>query len=452
MAKKSNIQSTSKGSDFNAKNADFSSAKGGFTNNDYSSGKQASTSSPSKEGYGNTVNDDKSNNTEPTPYSKGTYRSNHDSITSKENSNGYINDELYNNPSVYAKDQSSGSSSKETTENSPTGKQQADMVFTAEEVYGNDSVGYDFEDSDEENMDETPETSTLAAINEDQLNRVKQQLHIPYEGFLVSTPRGRIRKNVEVERINQLFENLSQTEIVNHVQQTIDLFVNETEERSHQDRDEIDIALILAIAIRESGVTLPLSRSNNRIVTAGRDAHTRGRSGLDWIYGKKRDFPEAIRNEVLAVRGNTQVEGEFRRESVTPAYLREKDLLAAFVVEVNVRYERFLYRFHRHEFSSYSQEQRNALLHTMSNHGKRAWTQASFGSKLVNLLVAVRTLIAHSLTAGNTLENIINNDQVNLNAIITNDEIMADNLSRQRTRISAAEALLVEEGLGSLRF
>jgi hypothetical protein len=288
----------------------------------------------------------------------------------------------------------------------------------------------------------------FASITPSQIARTKERLHIPENGFLVTTARGSVRKNVEAERIGQFLEQLENTEVDRHIRDTINLFVNDTDGESHLDRNQIDIALVLAIAIRESGIQLPISRLDRRIVSAGRDAHTLGRSGLDWIYAKKRSFPSAIRNEVEPVRDNPRVGGEFRRPNVTPAFLRERDLLAAFIVEVNARYHRFLNRFFHHEFSSgFTDEQRASLLENMNGDAKRAWIQAAFGSKLVELLTTVRNLVSEAMETGTAFDTIVLDGHINLNAIITNDTIMPNNLSRQRTRISAAEGLLMEEAL-----
>ena len=325
---------------------------------------------------------------------------------------------------------------------------EADMTFTEEEVYGDiyeppvrDEIYDDGEPDTEEPVAEPtgPGTLTNSMIRE-----VKERMRIPEEGFLVQTPRGRLRRNLEVERIRQLGTALQQEQAQTHIRQTLELFVNDTDERSRQDRASIDLALVLAVAIRESGVRIVLSRSSQRIVSAGRDAHTEGRSGLDWLYDYKRFFPSAIRNEIQPVEGNERIPGSFRRE-VHPAFIRESDLLAAFIVEIRQRYRRFLRRFEHHEFRDFSSSQQQALLSSMNRDAKRAWTQAAFGSRLHHLLIEVRNGILRPMRSGTSFEELVLDPMLNLNAIINNDTIMPDNLSRQRCRISAAEALLAEE-------
>ncbi|TBW28680.1 hypothetical protein [Gramella sp. KN1008] len=323
-----------------------------------------------------------------------------------------------------------------------------DMVFTEEEVYGNvfdpparDEI-YEKDEPDTDRSNDEP--IVFGSLSETQINRVKARFRIPENGFLVETRRGSVRKNLEVERIRQLSELFQDEEVRNHIRDTLILFTNDTDERSRQDRSQIDLALVLAVAIRESGVRTSLSRSNRRIVSAGRDAHTEGRSGLDWLYDYKRFFPVSIRSEIHPVVGNDQAPGSFRRE-VHPAYIRERDLLAAFIVEIRQRYRRFLRRFQHHEFRDFSEAQQQSLLNQMSNDSRRAWTQAAFGSKLTHLLIEVRDGLLRPMLSGTPWEDLLNDDQLNLNAIITNDDLMPDNLSRQRCRISAAEAMLVEE-------
>lgn len=336
------------------------------------------------------------------------------------------------------------------TEEEVYGDNTADMTFTEEEVYGD---MYDAPVRDEVYDDEAPDQDTdswdtpvsPASLTQSQVQRVKRRMRIPDDGFLVTTSRGRLRRNLEVERTNQLLEQLENEDTDRHIRNTIRLFTEDRDERSHQDRNQIDIAFALAVAIRESGVRTAISRSERRIVTAGRDAHTEGRSGLDWVYDYKRYFPSSIRNEVQPVVGNSRVSGSFRR-NVHPAYLRERDLLAAFIVEIRMRHRRFLRRFHNHEFrNGFTAEQRRMLLDRMNSDAKRAWTQAAFGSRIHDLLVEARQLIRNRLNDGASFSQVVEDDMVNLNSIITNDSIMPTNLSRQRTRISAAEGLLIEE-------
>ncbi|MCA6079116.1 hypothetical protein [Fulvivirga sedimenti] len=335
--------------------------------------------------------------------------------------------------------------------NQSSGKQpEADMTFTEEEVYGDTSSRdeiFDSEDSTERDSSSENQATGYGSITESQLQEVRRRVHIPADGFLVTTARGRIRRNIEVERINQLLSRISEGGVRDHILQTIRLFTEDNEERSHLNRNQIDLPFTLAVAIRESGVSTVISDSTSRIVTAGRDAHTEGRSGLDWVYDYKRYFPSSIRNQVQQVRGNTAVGGSFRRE-VNPAYLRQSDLLAAFIVEIRMRYQRFLRRFHRHEFArDFNEEQRNILLENMTKDTRRAWIQASFGSRLVDLLVAVRSNMLQEIRSGRSFQEVAADNMLNLNSLISNDEIMPENLSRQRTRISAAEASLVEMNL-----
>lgn len=311
----------------------------------------------------------------------------------------------------------------------------------------------DYEDDPSVNpFDEEPHEDTeddnieYLSFTEDDVREARRRCYIPSDGFMVESRRGRLRRDIEERRLRRLEEKLREPRVLDHIRETVALFVDDTDSTSRQSRTQIDLPFILAVAIRESGVDLPLSTRNSRIVTAGRDAHTRGRSGLDWVYSYRNKFPSSIRSQVRRVEGNPDVPGEFRREC-QPAFLRERDLLAAFIVEVRQRYTRFLRRFNRHEFSDsrgFTQEDRDILLRAMSADTKRAWIQASFGSKLSQLLQEVRGLIDRAKRDGRSISDIARDNQVGLNALIANDEIMPTNLSRQRTRISAAEAIITE--------
>ena len=68
---------------------------------------------------------------------------------------------------------------------------------------------------------------------------------------------------------------------------------------------------------------------------------------------------------------------------------------------------------------------------------------------LDDLLRAVRGLIRAELRTNSDFSNIIRNNELNLDAIVTDDGIMTSNLSRQRTRLSVAEALIVDSFLPS---
>ncbi len=372
----------------------------------------------------------------------------HNSSKSANPENLEKDDSFYENQEVNPQKEVNETNKDGSKHNDRQDESKFDMVFTEEEVYGDtyDPPARDeiYEEDEPDTDRSTDEPIVFGSLSESQISRVKAQFRIPENGFLVETRRGSVRKNLEVERIRQLSELLQDEEVRNHIRDTLILFTNDTDERSRQDRSQIDLALVLAVAIRESGVRTSLSRSNRRIVSAGRDAHTEGRSGLDWLYDYKRFFPAGIRNEIYPVVGNDQIPGSFRRE-VHPAYIRERDLLAAFIVEIRQRYRRFLRRFQHHEFRDFSEAQQQSLLNQMSNDSRRAWTQAAFGSKLTHLLIEVRDGLLRPMRSGTPWEDLLNNDQLNLNAIITNDDLMPDNLSRQRCRISAAEAMLVEE-------
>lgn len=363
----------------------------------------------------------------------------------KENNNG--NETSYNNSSKELPGVNSPSNSQSK------GDFEADMTFTEEEIYGTNSDRdsdrdelYTQEGGNHTNATNSGNTSgELPAITSSQISNVRQRLHIPPSGFLVTTRRGEIRKNINVSALNQLINQLNDVEVVTHIRESIRLFTEDSDPRSVQ--NSIDIALVLAIAIKESGVRTLVSRSNRRIVTAGRDVHSAGKSGLDWVYDYRRYFPSNIRNHVQRVIGNSNIRGEFVNPDrmQNPAYLPEKYLLCAFIVEIRQRYRRFLRRFHRHEFvNGFTEEQRESLLQTMNTDAKRAWTQAAFGSKIRELLLANKNLIQLAIQNGASFTDIVNNDTVNLNAIITNDTILPQNLSRQRTRISAAEASLLD--------
>ena len=288
-------------------------------------------------------------------------------------------------------------------------------------------------------------TRSFADITSSTIARARSVAHVPEGGFPVQRQGRTVNFDISIRRLQQLREHLQNPEVITHIQNTLSLFDRETGS-AHQSRDQVDMALVLAIATRESGVRLPLSRSTRRIVSAGRDAHTRGESGLDFLYDRRSAFPQSLRDQVIRVEGNPDVPGTFRRDT-HPAYIREQDVLASFIIEIKARKQFFLRQFERvfSDEGGFTEEQRAALIANMSNEANRAWIQAAFGSRLRDILTEVRTLVRrHS-----NFDEVLTDNTINLNAIVTNDGIMPTNLSRQRTRLSLAESIIVESFLSN---
>ncbi|MEX0290259.1 MAG: hypothetical protein AB3N14_14220 [Flavobacteriaceae bacterium] len=287
----------------------------------------------------------------------------------------------------------------------------------------------------------------FAAISDETVSRAREIAHVPERGFRVERRGRTVPFNISLSRMRELQQALQDPAIQEHIRTTLNLFENETGD-ARRSRDEIDLALVLAIASRESGVRLPLARGERRVVTAGRDAHTRGESGLDWLYDRRNDFPSAIRSEILQVEGNSSIPGHFRRDC-HPAYVKEKHMLASFIVEVAGRRQSFINRFNRAfaDRHGFTEAQRTELLENLTEAANRAWIQAAFGSRSVDILHAVRRFIRAEMRAGTDFTTIAQNSEINLNAIVTNDRIMPTSLSRQRTRLSLAEAIIVSSFL-----
>ncbi|WP_394750117.1 hypothetical protein [Spongiimicrobium salis] len=284
----------------------------------------------------------------------------------------------------------------------------------------------------------------FAALSNNVIERARSTVHLPERGFRIQNRGRTVRFNIGLARLRELARTLQNPEILQHIQSTMRLFENDNG-TAHLSRDEIDMPLILAIATRESGLRLPLARGERRLVSAGRDAHSRGESGLDFLYDHRNHFPSAIQSEIIRVKGNSAVQGHLIRENTNPAYIKEKHMLASFIVEIEVRKRRFLTRFERafSDSNGFTAEQRQELLNTRNTGAIRAWTQAAFGSKLTELLNSIRQGIRSELRSGAEFSAIIQNDEFNLNAIVVNDNIMPTNLSRQRTRLSLAEAMII---------
>ncbi|HEU4613687.1 MAG TPA: DUF4157 domain-containing protein, partial [Kofleriaceae bacterium] len=284
-------------------------------------------------------------------------------------------------------------------------------------------------------------------LSDEAVASARTATHVPEGGNEVETPRGRRHLDLSERNAERVAALLEDPAVRAHIEETLEMFENDPDHPIP--RSEIDLPLVLATAMREGGPELALSASEHRIGSAGRDAHTLGRSGMDFLYDLRSRFPRAIRDQIQRVHGNPAVGGEFRRASTNPAYIRERDMLAAHIIEARHREQRFRRLFAR-SFSDrqgFTEEQRAALLASMSLDARRAWVQASFGSRLPQLLTEARTRITRALRAGRTFEEVAADPSVNLCSIITDDSIMSGNLSRQRTRVTAAEARLINEVL-----
>jgi LAS superfamily LD-carboxypeptidase LdcB len=153
---------------------------------------------------------------------------------------------------------------------------------------------------------------------------------------------------------------------VTHLRQTLALFAS----GSPVLPASIDLPLVLAIAARE---TLPLRRvfsdEATAVITAGRDTHPQGVSGLDFIFDSHELFPAAIRAQVQLVRAGYRPGREDRRAAQLP----ERYLLAAFVVAVEAG-RRGFERQVRRVFAASA----NALVAALAPDARRAWIALSF--------------------------------------------------------------------------
>ena len=230
-------------------------------------------------------------------------------------------------------------------------------------------------------VDGSSQVAGSSNISAQIINRARQLAHVPEGGFRVERQGRMARFDISVRRMQRLKALVHDPDVRRHITWTLNLFGNDTGS-ARQSREDIDLALILAIASRETGEQLPLARGERRLVSAGRDAHSRGESGLDWLYDRRNDFPSSIRSEIIRVEGNPDIPGRFKREC-HPAYIREKHVLASFIVEMPARRQFFLNRFARvfSDSNGFSNEQRQELLGQMSLNARRAWIQAAFGSR-----------------------------------------------------------------------
>jgi hypothetical protein len=237
-----------------------------------------------------------------------------------------------------------------------------------------------------------------------------------------------------------------------HIRETLDLFYNDPDPRSRLRTGDIDIALVLAIANRESGRNrdMLLSSSDHRVVSAGTDTHVDGRGGLDYAGDHVAMMPSAIRGEVTATQGNDRLEAGLRanRRGANPAELRERDLLAAYIVEIRAREERFERRLRGEAADRHlPAAQVDALLAGMSTDAHRAWIQASFGSRLRQLTEGALDRFVAAVQARGP-DAALADDQVNLNSIVAEDTVMdGQGLSGHRTRLSSAEAWMLDQTL-----
>jgi len=261
----------------------------------------------------------------------------------------------------------------------------------------------------------------------------------------------------------------------NHILRCINIVSSESDPAKLFNTEEIDLPLALVTGAREGSRKyrhLIYSRNeSNRILTCGGDMHPMGRSGLDYFYDRashtsnrpSRWWPTVLADHIHQVVRNGRIisprpsglRGNFNRKAhgknssgvrdlnepivKNPAMIREIDLLVAHIIEAQARFKRFLSLFNTKLSNDFTVLEREALINNMETRSKRGWIQAAFGTFLGALLTRQRDIML-----GKNLDEIIADPTLNLNSIIYNEELLENNLSRQRCRITAAEAELVE--------
>jgi hypothetical protein len=279
----------------------------------------------------------------------------------------------------------------------------------------------------------------------------RTRFRVPERGWTDTRASDGVSRRIDLSRsLDDIVARIeSDPTVVAHIRETLDAFYNDPDERSRLRPEDIDLPLVLAIASRESaGRDIFLSTSSRRVVTAGRDTHRDGVGGLDYAGDLREEFPSSVREHVTEVQDDPGLRAGLRpnRASANPAEVRERDLLAAYIVEVHHREERFERLFHR-SFHALPEAQQAALLARLGPDARRAWTQASFGSRLPQMLSEVRERFLRAMRADG-FDAAVADDQVNLNAIISDDRVPdAAGLSGHRTRVTAAEAWMLEQAL-----
>lgn len=348
-----------------------------------------------------------------------------------------------------------------------------------------------------ETTTETPEEEPLAAlveavpelapviapegrpIDDSMRTEARERYRIPERGWddhvrALDRPRN-MNLARAIDDLSELIRN--NPEVIAHIRRTIDAFADDPDPASRIRPEDIDLPLILSIANRESmgrPVYLPPAGANaesteawasNRVTTGGGDAISGGVGGLDNMGNRIDRFPTSMREDVRSVMDVPSLRARIRPNRmghVNPAEVPQADLLAAYIAGVQIYRERFERQFRQRvtrgnaaRGQALTQDQANQMLAAMSADARRAWIQASFGSQLSSMLSDVtRPMLARYLREfrGSTPELafgvILNDDSLNLNAIITTDTAMEGaGLSGHRTRLTAAESYMMEESL-----
>lgn len=188
-------------------------------------------------------------------------------------------------------------------------------------------------------------------------------------------------------------------------------------------RDDIDIPLLLVIAAREGGPNIVFSNRNNRIISAGRDTHPNGVSGLDYLNNAKHLFPDSIRNQIRLVSTGLK-EG---RENRRPASLPEKYLLAGIAVWIEYMEDRVFYWF-RQTFP----DNVDSLIGELSSDAKRAWISLGFAGT------------GYARRAMVQLKELHINENTLLNRILT-DSILREDFHIQGAIVTVARCWMLEQ-------
>jgi RHS repeat-associated protein len=198
------------------------------------------------------------------------------------------------------------------------------------------------------------------------------------------------------ETVHRQLNNMGQ-QAQRHIEYTLNLF---PEKRTGNEiiRSDIDLSLSLVIAPREGGIPGVFpddSDENDRVISAGRDTHPGGVSGMDFLYNSINLFPESIREDITLVSHGYIAGREHRRA----ARLTRKNLLAAIIVTLEAGERSFVRSVSR----LWGDEGEMQLL-TLSEDARRTWIALGFaGAGYVNR--AIKYLKDHALGLEDILTN-----------------------------------------------
>ena len=192
------------------------------------------------------------------------------------------------------------------------------------------------------------------------------------EGDIRSRGRGGLHAT-DPHGTAELINTLDNPEVHNNITETLNIFRSYADDLNTSTQE--DLPFVLSLGFRESGGSI-FRTDAARVVTAGRDTHRQGVSGLDFFYNRTSRAAFEHRGQTMSRVSTGLVAG---RENRTPAFIEARRLLLAFMVKTasdELVFRRHVAREMEHQGRSPGEAE--SLTGSLSTGALRAWKALYF--------------------------------------------------------------------------